>query len=133
MSTNENKTVNLNKDDYSEEREATGRYPDYPYESYPKPIFNLEKRSATGSFICGLMSIIFCFTPIFPLIMSVLGLFLAHEDKRIKAMSSEPRSSSAVAGIVLSVLGLIINIVIYVLLIILVIFLGTSLYNKFLA
>ncbi len=139
MDKKEKKTVNLDKENYTEERENTkehsepvGKYPDVPYEGYPKPLYDFEKGNSWGSFICGVMSVVFCFAPIFPLLMSIIGLFLAHEDKKNNELSSKPKSRSAVIGTILSIFGIIMNIIIYVIIITLLIIFGTYVYNKYL-
>ncbi len=130
-------TINLGKEDYvvnehteNTGSEGTGKYPNYPYEGYPKPIYDLNKGNSWGSFICGIMSVVFCLTPIFPILMSIIGLFLAHEDKKHSELSPKQKSSPAVVGTILSVFGLIINIVMYIITIILLIICGTFLYNN---
>ena len=138
MDKNKKQTINLNESDYTVNEqtedtnsEATGKYPHHPYEGYPKPIYDLEKGNSWGSFICGIMSVVFCFAPIFPLLMSIIGLFLAHEDKKHNELSSKPKSTSAVIGTILSIFGLILNIVIYIIITILIIIFGTYIYNKY--
>ena len=138
MDNNKKRTVDLNEKDYTvkeetdnDRSESAGTYPDYPYEGYPKPLYDFEKGNSLGSFICGIMSVAFCFAPLFPLLMSIIGLFLAHEDKKHNALSSKPKSKSAVIGTIMSIFGMILNIAIYITVIILLITFGTFLYNKY--
>lgn len=136
MSNETEKKVELNKEKMTEnetnnQQQSKACYPDCPYEGYPKPIYSSESGSSVGSLLCGVLSILFCAAPVFPIVASVIGIFLSKENEKQNQLKALPRSGAAVLGNICSIIGLILNILIYIAITIGAVCLGSYLVNTY--
>ena len=90
---------------------------EYTFYDETLPDGKKDSSAATASIICGVIALIFCLAPVFPLVLGIISILLSRENERQVMMRPEYNTGTGKAGSICGTIAIIINAALYIILI----------------